>query len=77
MALDTRDRRASALAGGLPWRAAFPAPDGGLDAGDRLHLAGLYRGIDAGEPLPDPPSRLSGRIVAASGGYAATVTARD
>ncbi len=45
MAIDTRDKRASA--GSLLWLATLPDPDGTIDAGDRLQVAGLYRGIAA------------------------------
>lgn len=45
MALDTRDKRASAILG-----RTLPGPDGTIDAADRLHVAGLYRGIAADEP---------------------------
>lgn len=50
MALDTRDKRDSAIHIGLPWRARFPVPDGSINAGDRLHFARLYRGIAAATP---------------------------
>lgn len=43
MALDTRNRRASAIAVGLPFR-AWLAPDGSLGIkADREHLVYLYR----------------------------------
>lgn len=43
MALDSRDRRAAAIAPGLPWRGLLPAPDGSLDEGDRSQAVGLFR----------------------------------
>ena len=46
MALDTADKRASALLWGLPFGRLFPTPDAAAeDAGDRQQLVGLYRGI--------------------------------
>jgi hypothetical protein len=45
MALDTADKRASALHVGLPFRSTFPVADGALDQADRQHAAGWYRGI--------------------------------
>lgn len=50
MSLDTREARASACFVGLPWRGQLPAPDGGLDAGDRQQAGGYYRGILALHP---------------------------
>jgi hypothetical protein len=45
MAIDTRDKRDSAIHVGLPWRMRFPVPDGSLPGADRQHAAFLYRGI--------------------------------
>ena len=50
MALDTRDKRSSAILLTLPFRAQLPSP-GTLDQGDRQQVAGLYRGILADEDL--------------------------
>lgn len=50
MAIDTRDKRASAISSALPWRGLWPLPDGALDQGDRQHVASMYRGIAAGAP---------------------------
>lgn len=53
MALDTRNRRASALACGLAFLTVLPAPDGlTLDQGDRQQVAALYRGILAVPAVP-------------------------
>lgn len=68
--LDTRDKRASALARRLWYRMVPPSPDGAISAADRAHLAGLYRGIEiAEEVIPDfiPPP-----VGAASSASAAT-----
>jgi len=46
MAVDTKDKRASAT--GLPWMPIMPAPGGTLDAQDRQQVSGIYRGIAAG-----------------------------
>lgn len=52
MAIDTRDKRASAIGVALPWRSLLPAPDGVLDQGDRQQVALHYRGIAAANPSP-------------------------
>ncbi len=50
MAVDSKAKRFSMLSFGS--RALLPDPDaGGIEAGDRLHLLGLYGGILAGEPI--------------------------
>lgn len=51
MAVDTRDKRSAVIGYGLAFVQVFPDPDGTLDeAGDRVHLAYLYRGITPGGP---------------------------
>lgn len=45
MAIDTRNKRSSAIAVGSPWRAALPAPDAAIGQADRQHIAWLYAGI--------------------------------
>lgn len=52
MALDTRDKRLSALGRSLPFLTVYPIPDGTIDAGDRLQLAWLYRGFADTPPEP-------------------------
>lgn len=53
MALDTRNKRASALACGLAFLTVLPAPDGlTLDQGDRQQVAACYRGIVAAPAVP-------------------------
>jgi hypothetical protein len=47
VALDSADKRSSSEAGGLPFLLILPAPEGTIDAADRLHVSGLYRGIAA------------------------------
>lgn len=60
MSLDTRDGRASAVAGGLLWLVVAPVPDGSLaDVEDRRHLAGLYRAFEAAAPAAAPTGPLS------------------
>lgn len=44
--IDSRDKRSSVIMLGLPFRGMLPVP-GVPDAGDRMHLAFLYRGIAA------------------------------
>ena len=59
MALDTRDKRASAIHVGMPWRGLLPLPDGAaLDQGDRQQVAFMYRGILAGAPVATDDVRL-------------------
>ena len=42
--MDTRDKRASAISVGLPWRGLWPAPDGAaLNRGDRQQALAFYR----------------------------------
>ena len=50
MALDTRDKRSSAIMVSLPWRGLFPLPDGTVNQGDRQQCACMYRGIAAQTP---------------------------
>jgi len=54
MAVDTRDKRYSAMSIGLPWRGAYPIPDGDISATDRRFLSRHYSGI-AAPPPPSPP----------------------
>lgn len=49
MAIDTANKRASAIGVGSPFR-VLPTPSGSIGAEDRLHLAFLYRGIAAANP---------------------------
>lgn len=85
MALDSRDRRASALACGLAFLAILPAPDGlALDQGDRQQTACCYRGIAAGPPVLVVTSTLAleggfGYTVAVVGGdgFTLSVTGAD
>lgn len=54
MAIDTRERRASAGACGLLGLVIPPIPDGTIGAGDRLQLLGMYAGILTAESEPPP-----------------------
>jgi len=45
--MDTRDKRASSIFAGSPWRTTLPVADGSLSQGDRQHVSFLYRGIAA------------------------------
>ena len=47
MAIDTRDRRASAAGVLLPFNNQPPLPDGGLTGDDKQHVGYAYRGISA------------------------------
>ena len=50
MAIDTRNKRASAIGVSLPWRGLFPLPDAVISVDDRVLLGGYYSGI-----IPAPP----------------------
>ncbi len=43
MAVDTQNKRASAINVGQPWRGMLPQPDAVFTGGDRSQLAFLYR----------------------------------
>lgn len=47
MAIDTADKRSSAIETSIPWRGRLPLPDGSVNLGDRQQVALLYRGIVA------------------------------
>lgn len=47
MAVDTRDKRASAVMHTLPWRQLLPLPDGTVAQADRQQTAHHYSGIAA------------------------------
>jgi hypothetical protein len=47
MAIDTRNKRASAMNLMCPWRGAMPAPDSTIDDADRAMSLFLYAGIVA------------------------------
>jgi len=52
MAIDTRDKRASAVHVALPWRGLLPLPDAAAEnQGDRQQTALFYRGILASAPV--------------------------
>ena len=51
MAIDNRDKRASALRFMLPWMIPLlPVPDDDVDEGDRAQVTGIYRDFDFDEP---------------------------
>jgi hypothetical protein len=57
MAIDTRNKRASAICPGLVFLRPLPLADGSIGVGDRKHVAGSYRGL--GTDLPAvPPVRI-------------------
>ena len=47
--LDTREKRASGVHVGVPWRGVLPLPDGTVSQADRQQVATFYAGILAGE----------------------------
>lgn len=54
-AIDTRDKRSSAIHVGLPWRCQYPVADGTIGQADRQHTAWLYSGVLAEEPETGSP----------------------
>lgn len=54
MALDTRERRSSAINVASPWRGLLPLPDNSVGQPDRPHVAFHYEGI--------PPSTTGGDL---------------
>jgi len=50
MAIDSRDKRFALILLDLPGR-VLPTPDGVIDSGDRMHLAGKYRGLSEAAAL--------------------------
>lgn len=70
MALDTRNKRASAIGIAIAARLVLPAADGAISSADRAHLAYGYAGIQAGSPVPAP----DGVVVVEGALRAATVT---
>ena len=48
MAIDSRDKRSSAIDVGIPFRRKYPVADSAINAADRQHSADMYRGILAG-----------------------------
>jgi hypothetical protein len=50
VALDSRNKRASAINVGMPWRMILPIPDGNVaNEADRKHTAYQYAGITNAE----------------------------
>jgi hypothetical protein len=59
MAIDTRNKRSSAVSVGSPWRAMLPEPDGAVGQADRQHVALMYSGISAAEAVPGDGGSLA------------------
>jgi hypothetical protein len=70
MAIDTRDKRASAASAAIPWRMLLPLADASIDAGDREQVGRSYRLVAAAvtpfgplDAYPDPfGASISGRV---------------
>lgn len=45
MAIDTANKRSSAIDVSSPWRSRLPFPDGSVGSDDRAHAAGYYSGL--------------------------------
>lgn len=52
MAIDTANKRASAILPLLPFRGKLPFPDGTIDAADRAQLAFMYAGFGSAPVVP-------------------------
>jgi hypothetical protein len=61
MALDTANRRYSAVNVGSPWRGILPFPDGDVGYNDRKHVAFLYSGADQPGEFGDNDYTIVGR----------------
>ena len=64
MAVDSRDKRSSAINVGSPWRGMLPTP-GAFTPLDKQHVAFMYRGITATGGSGDGASerRYEGRML--------------
>lgn len=67
MAINTRNRRSSAINPQCPWRGQWPAPDSALDQADRQHSLWSYAGILADAPVEPPAIRRLYRPQTAAG----------
>ncbi len=66
MAINSRDKRMSAttIVYGLPGLGGPPpTPDGTINAADRMHITGFYRGIAAASPVAVVARRTSGLLL--------------
>ena len=45
MAIDSRDKRASAVHVSSPWRTTFPVADNTIGESDRIHALGYYGAV--------------------------------
>lgn len=50
MALDTRNKRSSAINVSIPWRGQLPDPNGSINQADRQQVGLHYSGILAASP---------------------------
>ena len=62
MAIDTAEKRYSAIHVTMPWRSASPIPSGAIDQADRQTIAFLYSGILAGGAVPSTPLLNEGDV---------------
>ena len=58
MAIDTENKRRSAVQNALPFLAVLPVADGSLNQADRQHVSWLYRGILAAGGAAAARSRM-------------------
>lgn len=71
MAIDSRDKRCSALLVSLPWRVAYPTADGTISGTDRQIVTWLYSGIAAAVAAAEAISTLQ----VAAAGFRSTLAA--
>ena len=65
MAMDTAQKRMSAISPGQPWRGPMvAAAEAGFTQGNRQAAAFMYSGIAAEAPAPPPAYTPQGRFVA-------------
>ena len=58
MAIDSRNKRASAIVVANPWRLIHPNPFGTIDAAARLQVGWSYKGSVAGAPFVLPEALI-------------------
>ena len=58
MSIDTREKRASAIMVGLPFRNLLPVADGVIDNDDKRQVAFLYRTTEEAVNPPGPSSDI-------------------
>jgi hypothetical protein len=60
MAIDSREKRAMAIAAGIPFIVITPLADGTISAADRQQLADVYPGVSVGAEQPSQGDNIIG-----------------